>query len=241
MKYEEALKYPIKYAIMPIVEKINYQSDSTELGARYGVVANIVLKCYVLKKIEEYISDENVEVKYEVMFLYNRLYDEFEPLVNKNNIYPNENTKSIFVKQLFNNFEEALIVADKYNEKIILAKDSKKEVEIIKDKIDKYKIIEEKIEKETCDVEITYSLTLEEIIAKAIEDPREFYIKIANSLSVKEKEQIKNLIENKCCANYTNGPCRCDEVQTSQENCCLGLNNKELIGRKKLLIKTFDN
>ncbi len=249
------LKYPIKYAVMPIEEQIGWCNGLHELEREYGVVANIVSKCYVIGERKKYSSDGTIEIKYEVVFLYNKqntsYYNEFEPSIPEFNIW-SQCTNSVFVNQLFNSFEEALIVANQSNDKIVHHKimfDFQNEAKKIKtehqETLDKYKKIEETIQQETNNVEITKTSTLEDIIEKIVESPREFYINLAGSLSIEEREYLKKLIKNRCCDNCTNGSCRVetcekiglDELDKSQGSNCLSWNNYELIGRQKVLTK----
>ncbi len=77
----------------------------------------------------------------------------------------------------------------------------------------------------------------------------DFYIKLANSLSKEDREYLKQLIENRCCSNCTNGSCRIencekvglDEFGKPQGSSCLGWNNNELIGRQLTLQKSNNN
>ncbi len=256
------LKYPIKYAVMPIKEQIGWSNGLNELEREYGVVANIVSKCYVIGEQKKYSSDGTIEIKYEVVFLYNKqytsYYDKFKPSIPEFNIW-SQCTNSIFVNQLFNSFEEALIVAKQFNDEIVhhkimflhFDKDFQSKVEKIKtehqETLDKYKKIEEEIQQETNNVEITKTSTLEDIIEKIVESPRKFYINLADSLSIEEREYLKKLINNRCCDNCTNGSCRVetcekiglDELGKSQGSNCLSWNNYELIGRQRVLTKNI--
>ena len=45
--------YPIKYAVMPIVEQTGWYPGLNELAREYGVVCYIVSKCYVVGREEE--------------------------------------------------------------------------------------------------------------------------------------------------------------------------------------------
>lgn len=75
------------------------------------------------------------------------------------------------------------------------------------------------------------------IIDKIINNPQEFYEKIANSLSPQEREHFKNLILNKNCFNCTNGCCSVGTYEKSKEQSCAGWDNKELIGRQLVFMK----
>ncbi len=256
---KDNLKYPIKYAVMPIKEQIGWSHGLNELEPEYGVVANIVSKCYVIGERKKYFSDGTFEIKYEVVFLYNKqytnYYDNFKPTIPEFYAY-HECANSLFVDQIFNSFEEALTIASQLNDKILLQKialhldkDFQKKIETIEkdhqNTLDKYKKIEEMIQQKTSDVEITKESTLENIIQKIVENPKEFYIKLASSLSIEEREYLKKLIKNRCCENCTNGSCKVetcekiglDELGQSQGSNCLEWNNYELIGRQRILSK----
>lgn len=253
------LKYPIKYAVMPIEEQVGWSHGLNELEPEYGVVANIVAKCYVIGERKKYFSDGTLEIKYEVVFLYNKRYtsynDEFKPTIPEFNANF-ECSNSIFVNQVFNSLEEAIIVANQANDKILLQKiklhldnDFRKQIEAIEKEhqntLDKYKKIEEMIQQKTSGVEITKTSTLEDIIESIAENPKEFYIKLASLLSPQEREYLKELIKNRCCENCANGSCKAetdekiglDELGQPQGNNCLGWNNYELIGRQRVLSK----
>ncbi len=249
---KENLKYPIKYAVMPIKEQVGWSHGLNELEPEYGVVANIVSKCYVIGERKNYFSDGTFEIKYEVVFLYNKrnanYYEEFKATIPEF-IVASECINSIFVNQVFNSFEEALTAASKSNDevlhqkliKVYLDKDFKTKIEAIEKEhqntLDKYKKIEEMIQQKTSAVVITRTSTLEDIIEKIVENPKDFYIKLADSLSIEEREYLKQLIKNRCCENCTNGSCKIglDELGQKEGSNCLGWNNYELIGRQRIL------
>lgn len=106
--------------------------------------------------------------------------------------------------------------------------------------IEKYKELEQQIEEETKDMIVTkeYNTNLDEIIDKIVENPREFYIKIAEVLSIEEREYLKQVIENKSCMNCSNGTCKVETSEKLDNEICAAWDNKELIGREKVLFKT---
>lgn len=91
---------------------------------------------------------------------------------------------------------------------------------------------------------------LSDLIDKIIDKPSEFYQKIANKLSIEEKEFIKSHLINKKCLNCTNGCCK---VETSEKigldefghpvgSSCIAWENSELVGRSKVLkIRDINN
>lgn len=265
MEVKKEVKYPIKYAVMPIEEQIGWYPGLNELEREYSVVANIVSKCYVIREDKEYLQDGTLKIKYEVVFPFLKKdkihFGGFEPAIPEYNFY-SQCTNSIFINQLFNSFEEAQTVADQENEKILhhtigilpYNEDFQKNLKAVKEKhqetLDRYKKIEETIEQETCGMKITktYNFPLEHLIEQIMENPSEFYVKVASKLSPEEREHLKQLIENRCCINCTNGSCRIetcekvglDEFGKPQGSSCLSWNNPELIG-KQLILKKSNN
>lgn len=260
MEVKKELKYPIKYAVMPIKEQIGWYPGLHELERECDVVANIVSKCYVIREDKEYLQDGTLKIKYEVVFP-SLKFGGFELAVPEYNFY-SQCTNSIFVNQLFNSFEEAQAVADQANEEILYHtigilpynEDFQKNLKAVKEKhqetLDRYKKIEEIIEQGTCDMKITktYHFPLEHLIEQIIENPSEFYVKLAGELSPEEREYLKQLIENRSCRNCTNDSCRIetrekiglDEFGKPQGSSCFSWNNPELIG-KQLILKKPNN
>lgn len=76
---------------------------------------------------------------------------------------------------------------------------------------------------------------IEEIIDRILDNPREFYINIANELSIEEREYIKKTITNKRCNTCLNGTCRVESNEKHNDDACVAWDNKELIGRQKIL------
>lgn len=77
--------------------------------------------------------------------------------------------------------------------------------------------------------------SIEKIIDKILNNPRDFYIKISQEISIEEREYIKTLIENKSCINCSNGTCRVEANEKTYNDICVAWDNKELIGRQKIL------
>lgn len=263
MEERKEVKYPIKYAIMPIEEQVGWYTGLNQLEREYGVVVNIVSKCYVISEKKTYLSNGTYEILYEVVFPYvqegytghkirsGRSIPEF-------NIY-SQCTNSISVAQLFDSFEDASVVANQLNQDILhheigclsFDKEFKTNVEKLRIKhqetLNRYKNFENYVKKETINMEVTkaYSSTLEDVIEKIVESPSEFYMKVAYALSVEEREHLKELIETRSCNSCTNGSCRVensekvglDESGKPQGSNCLSWNNPELVGRQRVLTK----
>lgn len=83
------------------------------------------------------------------------------------------------------------------------------------------------------------NMGMDEIIDKIVHDPKAFYISIAKELSVKEREFLKTGINPKSCSNCTNPSCRTDTLIRPDDDVCTGWDNKELIGRRKLLTRSI--
>lgn len=79
--------------------------------------------------------------------------------------------------------------------------------------------------------------SLEEIIDKVIENTREFYTKISDELSIEEREYLKSIIQNKTCGNCSNMSCRVETHEKISSNACIAWENRELIGKQKILYK----
>lgn len=82
------------------------------------------------------------------------------------------------------------------------------------------------------------NMGMDEVIDNIIDDPVDFYIKVATELSVKEREFLKTGISPKSCFNCTNPACRTDSILRPDDDVCAGWDNKELIGRRKLLTRS---
>lgn len=84
---------------------------------------------------------------------------------------------------------------------------------------------------------------LSELIDNALDDPRQFYLKIEELLSPQERVAIRKGLKNKGCLNCTNPSCRAnvwekaglDSFENPQGNSCIGWSNRELVGRCKVL------
>lgn len=77
--------------------------------------------------------------------------------------------------------------------------------------------------------------TIDQIIEKVLDNPKDFFIKISNSLSIEEREYLKLLIKNKSCNNCSNESCRVESIEKTCDDACVSWENKELIGRQKVL------
>lgn len=119
-KMEKEIKYPIKYAIMPIEEQTGWIPGIYESTPRYSIVANIAVKCYVVSEKMRYFADDSSQTEYEVVFLYDRENCE-------NDFVPTEPlfgisgscTNSLTVHKVFGDFEEAKTAAHEKNKQLL--------------------------------------------------------------------------------------------------------------------------
>lgn len=87
---------------------------------------------------------------------------------------------------------------------------------------------------------------LANLIDRILEDPDEFYERIAEELTVEERLFILDELKNKSCLSCTNGCCSVpsyekvgvDESGKLVGSECIGWFNARLIGRSKVLRKT---
>ncbi len=257
MEAKEKVKYPIKYALMPMKEQTGWKPGLNELERVYDIVAYIAAKCYVIGERKEYLSDGTIRIKHEVVFMFAKsgvIYsNDYEPTVPGYNIYSGECYNSIFVDNLFDNFEDASKLASKRNEEIfnkgIGWLDEEDKVAKAKERrqktVDKYKKLEETLEKRTTDIPVSagISSSLTALIDKIIEKPSDFYIKLAAALPPEEREFLRKLIENRSCMNCTNSSCRVeqsekvglDEIGKPEGRSCLAWDNKELVGKQFII------
>lgn len=81
------------------------------------------------------------------------------------------------------------------------------------------------------------NLALDKIIERVIENPQDFYNKIAAILTPQEKEFLISQIKGKNCFNCANASCRVQFYEKTIETCCVAWNNQEMIGKQLLLVK----
>lgn len=157
--------YPIKYALLPIEEQNGY----TLMGDRkYEIVCYIVSKCYLVNEIKEYKQDGRVINKYEVVFAYD--YDSYQGYKREEpsfNLVNYSCINSIYVDEIFDNFEDALKVKEEKNKKILLdslmylGQKKEKDEQIrkeFKSKTTYYNSLEKTIELKTDDLKVNNSV-----------------------------------------------------------------------------------
>ncbi len=116
MKYN----YPIKYAVMPIYEQVGWRCGLNDLEREYGIVYNIVSKCYVINETTNYFATGNSEKRYGVVFPYNRdgIYEEW------NRVFPSynedlQNSNLTTVDNIYDDFDKALENANMKNMEVL--------------------------------------------------------------------------------------------------------------------------
>ena len=112
--------YPIKYAVIPMIEQIGWSHGLNELEREYGIVCYIVSKCYLVEETKKYKADGTVRVKYHVVCPYE--YDEYykwnrvEPTFN---IMHGQCTNDIVVDEVYDSLEDARVSKDEKNKKLL--------------------------------------------------------------------------------------------------------------------------
>ena len=114
--------YPIKYAVMPVIEQTGWYPGLHELEREYGVVCYIASKCYLVGREERYNMYGGVESEYNVVFPYekDKWYQGFLSRVEPRECLANGRcNNAINVDKVFDSFEEAKVVASKKNKEIL--------------------------------------------------------------------------------------------------------------------------
>ncbi len=111
-------KYPIRYALMPMYEKVGWY-PSEYRSEDYGVVCYIVSKCYVIKEEKTYLDNGKHKMKYSVVFPFeadlNETWLRQEPQFNQYGDCINASS----VDQVFNSLDLAISVKKEKNHEII--------------------------------------------------------------------------------------------------------------------------
>ena len=125
--------YPIKYAVIPMIEQVGWSHGLNELERKYGTVCYIVSKCYLVEETKKYKADGTVRVKYHVVCPYE--YDKFykwnrvEPTFN---IMDGHCINDIVVDEVYDSFEKARISKDEKNQEIFQKQFTSLPVEVCK-------------------------------------------------------------------------------------------------------------
>lgn len=256
------INYPIKYTIMAIDQNGNGEGYDDFISFKMPLpIAFIVSKCYLVGEEIKYFENGKMKKDYDVVFPFalsdldtdEKLYRTI-PSCN----FAGKYMEAVSTTYVFDSLEDALQVAKECNAKLLHEKirtlqsdaiTTGEKVANIKERHDqnlkKWKDIEQKILDATSDI-VVISTSLEDLIGKVIERPKEFYAKLAEALSPEERKYLKKLLQNRSCMNCMNPICKVvtcektglDEVGKSQGSECLVWDNPELIGRLLLKMKS---
>ena len=111
--------YPIKYAVIPIIEQVGWSPGLHELEREYGTVCYIVSKCYLVGEEKKYKQNGEVTTKYKVVPTYEknpylRGWSRIEPLFDVNGDCCN----CFRVSGIFDNYEEANAAKNVMNDRL---------------------------------------------------------------------------------------------------------------------------
>ena len=115
--------YPIKYAVIPMIEQVGWENGVCELERKYGTVCYIVSKCYVVEESKKYNINGTTKIEYQVVCPFSE--DEYytwrreEPSYN---LVHGHCTNSVITDALFDNLEEAKNAKNQKNDDILLHK-----------------------------------------------------------------------------------------------------------------------
>lgn len=113
--------YPIKYAVMPIIEQTGWYPGLHELEREYGIVCYIVSKCYVVGREEKYNRYGNTLCEYKVVFSYGKdnQYGDLSRVEPEFCLMNGRCNNSTNVDKVFDSFEEAKEETEKKNKEIL--------------------------------------------------------------------------------------------------------------------------
>lgn len=208
--------YPIKYAVMPIMEQSGYGLDRHN-----QTVAYIVSKCYLIGEHKKYCSNGNIKIQYEIVFPYKEseynFWDRDEPEYN----YITEKcVNSIFVETICNTYQEALVNANQKNKSLLsetmnnILVDSnfnevrKKETKEYWERLMNYQQLEQEMEQKTDDLNVDETLKEQTVIIFSEDKKKKLMISLYNvmgifnsqkycvyNLNIDEYQQILTAIE----------------------------------------------
>ena len=113
--------YPIKYAVMPIIEQTGWYPGLHELEREYGIVCYIVSKCYVVGREEKYNRYGNTICEYKVVFSYGKdnQYGDLSRVEPEFCLMNGRCNNSTNVDKVFDSFDEAKEETEKKNKEIL--------------------------------------------------------------------------------------------------------------------------
>lgn len=229
----ENLKYPIKYALMSVIEQVGWANGLHELERKYDVVAYVVSKAYVISKTIKYHSDGTEEYLFNVVFPHTDFSNLDIKTVPKYNIN-GECINSLEVSEVFDTYEEAVQARIIENRKLRSRWGSVSKAKQFTEELKKYIQLEEFLLWNTKDMIGLQTVRLEDLISKVIDNPDLFYESIALALSPEERLHIMKKIKNKICKTCKNSSCRVENDEKPIENCICWENLSE-VGKIKIL------
>lgn len=250
MKYN----YPIKYAVIPMIEQIDYCAEGER---KYSTVAYIATKCHLISKEEEYNIYGSKKIQYQVVFPYKSINDTFTEFERVKPYYSYDRcANSIIVDSIFDTFGEAVLEADSRNNKLLFNTSSCKEI------IDYYKILETMIEKKTEDLVVGETpkeqtvivmskggISLEKSLYYLLNSPL-YHTFCAYNVSQEEYDRIKNQIgidtindisKQNCLIQKKQDIIQIHNYKDSKEKGCFYLNNNILCYDENMLPFTNDD
>ena len=172
--------YPIKYAVMPIIEQTGWYPGLHELEREYGIVCYIVSKCYVVGREEKYNRYGNTICEYKVVFSYGKdnQYGDLSRVEPEFCLMNGRCNNSTNVDKVFDSFEEAREDANKKNKEILsrefsfirLDDDYQKNVSLVREKreeiVNYYQVIEGMIEENSTDLVVNDKVKEQSVIVE---------------------------------------------------------------------------
>lgn len=247
---ETELKYPIKYAIMPVEEQTGWRKDIHDLTPIFTVVAHMAVKCYVVNEKVSYRSDGNSRSTYDVVFLYDRpdCVSKFAPAQPEFSI-SDSCTNSVAVDTVFDSFSDAQTAARKKDEEMFeqvkrmnLPQNYMEALPVdlnswFKDTFEEYRETEAILEELSKGIEITksYGEILEDLIDRILSNSKDFYVQLAKSLPLQERVLLRRALDKRTCDNCQIRNCHVDASDRAELVECLHCDNDELIGRQFIL------
>ena len=171
------INYPVKYALMPIIEQVGWTHGLHELERDYDVVYYVVSKCYLINDTTKYKEDGSVEREYEVVFPYQLSeFNSWKREIPSYNLIHGGCINSNKVDRIFDTYEETLKCAKGKNESLcektwvslpitddILDKIEEKKSEF-NSKAEEYLALQELISLNTLDMEVKENKELDYVI-----------------------------------------------------------------------------
>jgi len=171
------INYPVKYALMPIVEQVGWSHGLHELERDYDVVYYIVSKCYLINDLTKYKEDGSSVREYEVVFPYQPSeFNSWKREIPSYNLMHGGCINSNKVDRLYDTYEEALKCVKGKNESLCektwvslpITKDILDRIQEKKDefnsKAEEYLALQELISLNTLDMEVSHNERLDNVI-----------------------------------------------------------------------------